>query len=162
MLSQCHSCFNCFCEISNCEAFHLTWEQALLDPLLRNFIGPEDYDKLNRVECNNYNLEYYAAKENLGVDFTDELDEETETQGEGSRASKSDHPDPLTKNQAKSKLPVVPSTDPLELEGCLNVPPGTISSGSFDDNVVITFSTPLLESPIVPNLDFMDQIAIPR
>ena len=79
VLSQSHSCFNCFYEISGCEAFRLGSEQALLDPLQWSFSGPVDYDNLNRVKSNNFDLEYYATKENLGVDFIDELNEETET-----------------------------------------------------------------------------------
>ena len=45
----------------------------------QSFSSPEDYDNLNQVESNNYDLEYYVSKENLGVNFTKELDEETET-----------------------------------------------------------------------------------
>ena len=66
------------------------------------------------------------------------------------------------KNQAESKSHVAPSTDPLELKGCLNVPFGVILSGSFNKNVVITFSALLLESLVVPNLDFMDQTTTPQ
>ena len=79
VLSQSHLCFNRFYEISGCEAFRLGSEQALLDPLQWSFSGPVDYDNLNRVKSNNSDLDYYATKENLGVDFIDELNEETET-----------------------------------------------------------------------------------
>ena len=79
VLSQSHSHFNRFCEIFGCEALPLGWEQALLYPVQWSFSSLEDYDNLNRVENNNYDLEYYVSKENLGVDFAEELDEETET-----------------------------------------------------------------------------------
>ena len=62
-----------------------------------------------------------------------------------------DSKDHLEQNQADS------SVNPLELEGCLNIVSDVPSSGSFDDNVEIEFSRPLLESPAPPNLQFMDQ-----
>ena len=61
-----------------------------------------------------------------------------------------------------ARTPVAPLADPSELEGCLNVPPSAISGGDFDDNIVITFSTPLLGSLVTPNLEFMDQKATPQ
>ena len=67
------------------------------------------------------------TKENIGVDFAEELDEEIETQGEGSPACRSDRLGPLAKNQAESKPLVIPIADSLELEGCLNVPSGATS-----------------------------------
>ena len=72
-------------------------------PSAHDFIGPDDYDALNRVENNNYDLEYYVTKENLTVAFADELEDETETQGGGSQVSKSGHPDPSVKDQVESK-----------------------------------------------------------
>ena len=149
-------------EVSNCEAFRLGWEQALLDPLAHDFSGLEACDAMNQVESNNNDLDYYVTKENLEVDFVEDLDEETETQGEGSQASKSNQPDPLAKDQAKSKSHVASGSNPSELEGCLNVPFGAILSGNFDDNVLIKFNPPLLDSPIIPNLDFLDQTGTPQ
>ena len=98
-------------------------------------------------------------KENLEVEFTEKLDEETKTQGEGSRTSRFDHPRTLVKNQAKSKPPITLLTDPSTLERCLNFPSGTISSSGFDDNIVIAFFTALLGSPVTPNLKFINQTA---
>ena len=72
------------------------------------------------------------------------------------------HLDPSAKNQAKSKPPVTLIIDPSELKGCLNVPSDVISSGGFDENIVITFSVPLLGSPVTPNLNFMDQAVTPQ
>ena len=131
VLSQSHSRFNYVYEISGYEAFRLGQKQALLDPLQRSFFGPEHYDDLNRVDSNNYDLEFYATKKNLGVDFTEELDEETETQGEGSRASRSDHPRPSAKNQAEFNLPVALVTNPSELKGCLNILSSATSGGGL-------------------------------
>ena len=67
----------------------------MLDPLARDFTGPVDYDTLNKVESNNYDLEYYVLKENLVVTFSKELEDEIETQGGGSQVSKSSHPNPI-------------------------------------------------------------------
>ena len=148
-------------EVSSCEAFRLGWEHAILDPSTCHFFGPQAFDPANRVESNNYDLDHYVTKKGLGVDFAEELDEETETRGEGSQVSKSGHLDPSATNQAESKSPAVLSTNSSKLEGCLNVPSGAISTGSFDDNVVIDFATPLLESLVIPILEFMDQARTP-
>lgn len=94
VLTQSHTRFSRLNEVSDCKAFRLGWEQALLDPLVHNFFDPKAFDAVNRVESNNYNLDYYVTKENLGVNFAEKLKEETETQGEGSQISKSGHPDP--------------------------------------------------------------------
>ena len=45
----------------------------------RIFTGLKDYDALNKVESNNYDMEYYVSKENLVVTFTEELKDEIET-----------------------------------------------------------------------------------
>ncbi len=66
-------------EVFGCEAFQLGWEQALLDPSACVFSGPDDYDALNKIENNNYDLEYCALKEKLNVTFTEELEDEIET-----------------------------------------------------------------------------------
>ena len=53
VLSQCHVHFNRLMEVSGCETFCLRWEQALLDPLARVFLGLKEYDALNKVESKN-------------------------------------------------------------------------------------------------------------
>ena len=78
VLSQSHSRFNRLMEVSSCETFRLGWEQALMDPSARIISGPDEYDALNRIESKNYDLEYYASKENLTVTFAEELDDEAE------------------------------------------------------------------------------------
>ena len=83
-LVQSHSRCNRLLEIFGCDAFHLRWKQALLDPSACDFTNPEDYDALNKVESNNYNLDYYVLKENLAVTFVEELEVDTKTQGGGS------------------------------------------------------------------------------
>ena len=102
------------------------------------------------------------TKENIGVDFAEELDEEIETQGEGSRTSRSDRLGPSVKNQAESKPHVIPIFDSSKHEGCLNVPSGITSGGGFDDNLTIHFNAPFLSSPTAPNLEFMDQTSTPQ
>ena len=113
----------------------------MLDPLACIISGLEEYDALNKIEGKNYDLDYYASKENLVVNFAEELDDEIETQGGGSKALKSDHPDPSTKDQTKSKLKAVVSGGASRLEGCLEIP---TTSGGFDDNLIINFSLPIL------------------
>ena len=85
-------------EVNGCKAFRLGWEQGLLDPSTQIFSGPEEYDALNKIERKNYDLDHYMSKENLAVTFVEELEDETETQGDGSQASKSDHSDPMMKD----------------------------------------------------------------
>ena len=135
--------------VFGCEAFHLGWEKALLDPLARDFTGPDDYDALNKVENNNYDLEYYLMKEKLTVAFAEKLEDKTETQGGRSQASKSGHPDPTVKDQVKSKSKVVAGTTTSDLKGCLEIPSSLPSSGGFDENMVIEFTPPILFSPDV-------------
>ena len=79
VLSQSHTRFNRLMEISGYKAFRLGWEQALTDPSAPIFSGPEEYDALNKIEGGNYDLDFYATKENLGVAFAKEMEDETET-----------------------------------------------------------------------------------
>ena len=76
VLSQSHSRFNRLMEVSSCETFRLGWEQALMNPSARVISSPEEYDALNKIKGKNYDLDYYAAKENLTVTFAEELDDE--------------------------------------------------------------------------------------
>ena len=92
VLTQSHTRFNCLMEISSCEAFRLGWEQALTDPLARIFSSPKEYDALNKIESGNYDLDFYVMKENLGVAFADEMEDETESQGGGSQVLGSEIP----------------------------------------------------------------------
>ena len=114
-----------------------------------DFTSLKDYDALNKVESNNYGLEYYVSMENLAVTFSEELEEETETQGGGSEVSKSGHPNPIAKDQVEPKSKAVVGTTASDLEGCLEVPSGLASSGGFDDNLIIEFASPILHSPEV-------------
>ena len=100
VLSQSHLRFNRLMEVSSCETFRLGWEQALTDPSARIFSGPDEYDALNKIESNNYDLEYYASKENLTVTFPEELDDEAENRGSESHVSKSEHLEVQAKDQA--------------------------------------------------------------
>ena len=159
VLSQSHSCFNRLMEVSSCETFRLGWEQALMNPSARVISSPEEYDSLNKIEGKNYDLDYYASKENLTVTFAKELDDKTENRGSESHVSKSEHPEVLAKDQADSKLKAVVSGGASGLEGCLEIPS---SSGGFDDNITITFGTPILQSPDVQTLDFLDKATTPQ
>ena len=80
----------------------------MLDPSACAFAGLDGYDALNQIENKNYDLEYYVLKDNLNVTFTEELEDETETQGGGSQTSKSDHPSLLAKGQVESKAKATP------------------------------------------------------
>ena len=64
-------------EIFGSEAFRLGWEQAMTEPSARLFCGPDKYDALNKIEGRNYDLDFYVRKENLGMTFTKEMEEET-------------------------------------------------------------------------------------
>ena len=64
----------------------------MLNPSACIVSGPEEYDALNKIEGKNYDLDYYATKENLVVAFAEELKDEIETQGGGSQDSMSNHP----------------------------------------------------------------------
>ena len=89
------------------------------------------------------------TKENLAVNFIDELEDETETQGGGSQASKSDHLDLVAKGQVEYKSKAISCSGTSNLEGCLEIPPGLSSSGGFDDTLPITFTHPIFHSPEV-------------
>ena len=130
-----------------------------MDPSARIISGPDEYDALNKIESKNYDLEYYALKENLTVTFAEELDDEAENWGSESHVSKSERPEVLAKDQADSKLKAVVSGGASGLEGCLEIPS---SSGGFDDNLTITFGTPILESPEVQTLDFLEKVTTPQ
>ena len=61
------------------------------------------------------------------------------------------------KDQVESRCLATSGANPSEIEGCLNVISSAPSTSSFDDNIEIDFARPLLESPILPNLKFLDQ-----
>ena len=54
------------------------WEQALSDPLAQVISGLDEYDALKKIEGKNYDLDYYASKENLTVTFAEEFEDEVE------------------------------------------------------------------------------------
>ena len=91
--------------------------------------------------------------------FAEELEGEVENQGSESQISKFEHPDSSAKDQADSKLKTIASSGTSGLEGCLEIP---TSSGGFDDNLVITFSAPILHSPEARTLDFMEKDKTPQ
>ena len=96
-------------------------------------------------------MEYYVSKENLGVDFTEELDgEDSSMQEDDSQVSLPGLDDHLAKDQTKSQFQALSGANTSELEGCLNVISNPPSTGNFDDNIEIDFGRPLLESPIPP------------
>lgn len=159
VLSQSHSRFSRLMEVSGSEAFRLGWEQALMDPSARLISGPEEYDALNHVEEKNYDLDYYAAKENLMVSFAEELEDEAENRGSESHASRSERPEAVAKDQTGAKLKGVASSGASGLEGCLEIPS---SSRGFDDTLTITFGTPMLRSPEVRTLDFLEKDRTPQ
>ena len=131
----------------------------MTDPSALIIFGPDEYDALNKIESKNYDLEYYASRENLTVTFAEELDDEAENRGSEFHVSKSEHPEVQAKDQADSKLKVVVSGGASGLEGCLEIPS---SSGGFDDNITITFGTPILQSPEVQTLDFLEKVTTPQ
>ena len=146
ILTHSHSRFSRLNEISSCEAFQLGWELALLDSAACIFSSPDAFDAANQVEVNNYELECYISKENLEVDFVKELNDEEASALEGDIQgphSKSEgYP---KKDQVESHSPIAYGANPSKLEGCLNVVSG-----------IIEFSSPLLESLTVSNLQFID------
>ena len=159
VLSQSHSRFNRLIEVFSYETFRLGWEQALTDPSARIISGPEEYDALNKIEGKNYDLDFYALKENLMVTFAEELEGEAENRGSESHVSKSEHPETLAKDQVDSKMKAVASGGTSGMEGCLEI---SSSSGGFDDNLTITFGTPILQSPEVQTLDFLEEVKTPQ
>ena len=122
-------------------------------------LGPEKYDALNKIEGKNYDLDYHASKENLTVTFAEELDDETENRGSESHVSKSERLEVLGKDQVDSKQKTLLSSETLGLEGCLEIPS---SFGGFDDNLTITFGTPILQSPQVQTLEFLEKVTTPQ
>ena len=62
--------------------------------------------------------------------------------------------------ESKSKAIVDATTS--DLEGCLEVPFGLASSNGFDNKLVIEFTTLILNSLEVQNLDFLDQSKTPQ
>ena len=73
--------------------------------------------------------------------------------------SKSERLETLAKDQADSKLKAVASSGTSGLEGCLEIP---TSSGGFDDNLMITFGAPILQSPEAQTLDFLEKDKTPQ
>ena len=130
-----------------------------MDPSARIISGADEYDALNKIESKNYDLEYYASRENLTVTFADELNDEAENQGSESHVSKSERLEVLGKDRADSKQKTVVSSGTSGLEGCLEIPS---SSGGFDDNLTITFRTPILQSPQVQTLEFLEKVTTPQ
>lgn len=153
--TQCSTRFERLMEISGCEAFRLSWDQALMDPSARRFSNPEAFDAISNVEPKNYNFDYYIERENLAVPFVDELEEATETHQ--SQGSESGRPGGHGEEQADSK-------GKKAIEGAssdqVNIPSGPVSGG-FDDNVTIEFSSSLLRTLDAPNLLFLDQDKTP-
>ena len=134
----------------------------MLVPSAHDFTSPEDYDDFNKVESNNYDLDYYVSKENLAVTFAEELEDKNKTQGGGSQSSKSDHLDTVAKGQVESKSKAISGNDTSNLEGCLEISPGLLSSGGFDNTLTITFTPLILHSPEVQTLDFLDKNETPQ
>lgn len=118
----------------------------MLDPSAHVFADLNDYDALNQIKNKRYDLECYVSKENMNVTFTEELKDETETQGGGSQTLKSDHLSPLTKGQVESKAKAIPCVNASNLECCLEIPSGRASSVGFDDNLTIEFTPSILDS----------------
>ena len=122
------------------------------------FSGFDAFDVENRVEVNNYNPDYYTDKENLKVDFVEELDKE-----EGSFREEDDQvpqyePKGLPEKDPTSTISAAASwANPSELEGCLKVVSNPSLFWTFDDVVNIEFSSPFLDSPNPPTLSFIDQ-----
>ena len=125
------------------EAFCLGWEQILTNPLARIFSSPEEYDALNKIESGNYDLDFYVSKENLGVVFADEMEDEIESQVGGSQVLGFELPDHGAKDQLEVKSKAISSSGALDLEGCIEVPsvPSTLSG--FDDILTIHFNPPI-------------------
>ena len=98
-------------------------------------------------------------KENLTVTFAEELEDEAENRGSESHISKPERPETLAKDQADSKLKAVASSGTSGLEGCLEI---QSPSGGFDDNLMITFSAPILQSPEAQTLDFLEKDKTPQ
>ena len=119
VLTQSHSRFNRLMEISGSEAFRLGWEQAMTEPSARLFCGPDEYDALNKIERRNYDLDFYARKENLRVTFVEEMEEETESHEPDSEVLGSQFSDRWVNDHLEIKSKVVSSPGALDSEGFL-------------------------------------------
>ena len=141
VLTQSNARFSWLNEISSCKAFRLGQKQALLDLADCGFSGMDAFDVENHVEMSNYKLEHYIDKENLKVDFTEELEkEEASVLEENTQASHSNPKIPSEKDQVKSCSADALGANPSELEGCLKVSSNQPSSKAFDDLINIKFS----------------------
>ena len=96
------------------------------------------------------------------MNFAEELEDKTETQGGGSQASKSDHLDSMTKDQVEPKSEAISSSGALDLEGCLEIIAFLSTSNGFDNNLIIHFSRRILQSPEVQTLDSIDKNETPQ
>ena len=130
-------------EISGCEAFRLGWEQALTEPSVHILSGLEEYNALNTIEGGNYDLDFYVTKENLGVTFVEEMEDETESQGGDSQVLGSELPDRGAKDQPEVKSKAVSSSGASDLEVCLEIPSIPSTQSGFDDTVTIHFNLPV-------------------
>ena len=102
------------------------------------------------------------SKENLSITFAEELEDEIETQGIISQASKSDHQESSAKDQIESKSKAISSGSASNLEGCLEFPAGLSTSSGFDDNLIIYFNPPMLQSLKAQTLEFLDKRKTPQ
>ena len=160
VLMQSHTRFNRLMEISSSEAFHLGWEQAMTEPSALFFSGPDEYDALNKIEGRNYDLDFYVRKENLGVTFAEEMEEETEPHGANSQVLGSEFSDRWAKDQLQVKSKFISSSGASDLEGFLEFPSISTTQTThtgFDDTVTIHFNPPMLQSPEVQSLSFFDR-----
>ena len=76
---------------------------------------------------------------------------------EDTQASHSDPENPLERDQVESHSIGTSGANPLELEGCLKVISNASSTSNFDDVVEIDFLNPLMDPPVPPTLQFLDQ-----
>ena len=157
VLTQSHSRFNRLMEISGSEAFRLGWEQAMTEPSARLFCGPEEYDALNKIEGRNYDLDFYARKENMRVTFVEEMEEETESHGPDSEVLGSQFSDRWVNDQLEIKSKVVSSTGALDSKGFLQFASISTPQTDFDDIVTIHFNPPILQSSEGQSLSFFDK-----
>lgn len=89
--------------------------------------------------------------------FVDELEDETETRQ--SQGSESGRPGGLGEDQADSKGKKVIEAI---ISDQVNIPSRPISSGGFDDNITIGFSSSILRTLDASNLFFLDQDKTPQ
>ena len=157
VLMQSHTRFNRLMEISGSEAFHLRWEQAMTEPSARLFSAPNEYDALNKIEGHNYDLDFYVRKENLGVTFAEEMEEETESHGADSQVLGSELSDRWVKDQPEVKSKAVSSSGASDLEGFLEFPSIPSKQTDFDNTVTIHFNPPMLQFLEVQSLSLFDK-----